>query len=395
MNPKNITFLIGAGASANTIPTVDHMVERIKGYAGYLKSVGIELIHNEGKWKYPHSLHDKIGVLNNLASDLDWLANQSINHQTIDTLARKYYLNNDYQNLKKLKRILIVFFKLEQLLLKPDFNFKDGESKNSFKKMPEQRYDALISAIARKTSCGLVLPKNVKILSWNYDIQFELALTNYSQHNSLVQIRKEFQILPNVDTYNEVNKLPVDKNRFSMVKLNGTALWESNYKVKKHEVPKTLFDKESLGKSENELLGELIEQYNNLYPDNNLKMDDSLKYFNFSWEMDDTFQDKYPGYNMNIKAAHEIAEQTEILVVIGYSFPLFNREIDKSLLTTMGRCLKKVYIQDLNPEPIQTIMQNSVERFQMPAVKGLPNITFVPINETRQFFLPYEFTTEL
>jgi hypothetical protein len=51
------------------------------------------------------------------------------------------------------------------------------------------------------------------------------------------------------------------------------------------------------------------------------------------------------------------------LVVIGYSFPVFNREIDNRLIGKMAK-LTKVYIQDANPERIKSTMVNAFERFQ-------------------------------
>jgi len=42
-------------------------------------------------------------ILKNLTDDLKWLYNQAVNHQTVDTLAKKYYLtgNRDLIKLKK------------------------------------------------------------------------------------------------------------------------------------------------------------------------------------------------------------------------------------------------------------------------------------------------------
>jgi hypothetical protein len=56
-----------------------------------------------------------------------------------------------------------------------------------------------------------------------------------------------------------------------------------------------------------------------------------------SWE-----HNRNSGY---YKALKKSIDSTEILVVIGYSFPFFNREIDRLLLKESMPNLKKVYFQ--------------------------------------------------
>ena len=54
-------------------------------------------------------------ILKNLTDDLKWLYNQAVNHQTVDTLAKKYYLTGN-RDLIKLKKTLIAFFQISQLV---------------------------------------------------------------------------------------------------------------------------------------------------------------------------------------------------------------------------------------------------------------------------------------
>jgi len=49
-------------------------------------------------------------------------------------------------------------------------------------------------------------------------------------------------------------------------------------------------------------------------------------------------------------------KDTEVLVVIGYSFPFFNREVDRKIIGEMKN-LKKVYFQDKNPHNIKLRFQ--------------------------------------
>jgi hypothetical protein len=65
----------------------------------------------------------------------------------------------------------------------------------------------------------------------------------------------------------------------------------------------------------------------------------------FAWEKirfeDDVIKDTISNIN-----------DTQVLVIIGYSFPYYNREIDRKIIGSMTN-LEKVYIQDLGPKTIK------------------------------------------
>lgn len=112
-------------------------------------------------------------------------------------------------------------------------------------------------------------------------------------------------------------------------------------------------------------------------------LNESLLYFNFSWESDQSFIDKYLGYNYNREVAIKIAEETVYLVLIGYSFPVFNRGLDKALIDSM-KSLKKVCIQDPNCESIKSIMEREFDIFKD------NKIPFQLEKNTAQFLIPFE-----
>ena len=65
----------------------------------------------------------------------------------------------------------------------------------------------------------------------------------------------------------------------------------------------------------------------------------------FAWE-DEAISSKKIFHEQRLPVAREIASQTQILVIIGYSFPFFNRDIDKVIMNTMMPSLQKIYVQD-------------------------------------------------
>jgi len=77
----------------------------------------------------------------------------------------------------------------------------------------------------------------------------------------------------------------------------------------------------------------------------------------------------------------KIIAQTDALVIIGYTFPFFNREIDRRMLQNL-KPEAKVYIQDKYPNRIK-------QNFK--AVKAdIPGVHIELKEETDQFFLPPE-----
>jgi len=84
--------------------------------------------------------------------------------------------------------------------------------------------------------------------------------------------------------------------------------------------------------SNEQLLSKVLEQYVNFV---NSAYSDGRFYLHFAWE-----QDYFN--NQSAKLFSNIAD-TKVLVVIGYSFPFFNREIDREIFRRMEK-LERIYI---------------------------------------------------
>jgi len=75
----------------------------------------------------------------------------------------------------------------------------------------------------------------------------------------------------------------------------------------------------------------------------NVEKTESL--LSFAWEDEENTSKKI--FNeQKVKVALEMATGTNILVVIGYSFPFFNRKIDQQIFYSMHNTLQKIYFQD-------------------------------------------------
>lgn len=353
---KKITYLLGAGASANAIPVVAQLFRRIN-------EIIVEL----------EKERDHIGdkeILNKIIDELKSLLRDAEGHYTIDTLARKLYLLQDFQNLKQLKNRLILYFTLEQYLFVPSVPSNDYRF---VKSAIDTRYVSFIATIANQkkkpnvhNDFSIELNKSVNVLTWNYDIQFELSLQRvFSQEKTIHHTQNSLQIYPNEFSVFETEEFNFEQNKFSIVKLNGNAIWNEQEIHGPSNVTRTIFDSYTAEKDRTILLSHFLRKYkeHEMFRGTPRQPDDPTHLFNFAWESDPDYKDKYSGHAQNLALAEKIAKETEILVVIGYSFPIFNRSIDKRIFDAMNK-LEKVYVQDLNPERIISTMENAFPVFQ-------------------------------
>lgn len=387
---SKVTYLLGAGASANTIPVVNNMVYRFEEIIHYLdrthKDLSNNVMYAQGimKTRYPEILKNQINILLNFIEDLKWLRAEASRHQTIDTLAKKYYLINS-EDLFRLKRTLVTYFTLEQLInIGPTSDRVHG-----FVKKKELRYDSFFAALLNKKDKGeLEINPNVKILTWNYDLQIELGLKNYISEGVHL-IKERYRIYPNNRSLSQPSDISNSRDSFQAVKLNGNAIW-AGPKEEKTGYNKSVFDLYNSEFDEEVLLGSILDEYKQLtVQEETLKQ--CLEYFNFSWESDDRFERKFPTYKIHQDVAVDIAKNTEILVIIGYSFPVFNRETDKRLIDSMEK-IEKIYIQDPNADNIRSTLESGFELFSNYEMRGntrgeLPVEIQTGVD---QFIIPFE-----
>lgn len=101
--------------------------------------------------------------------------------------------------------------------------------------------------------------------------------------------------------------------------------------------------------------------------------------FTFAWEKS-TKSAELLRYRMKI--SQNIVKDSDVLVVIGYSFPLFNRLIDKEIfnsLTESGK-LKKIYYQD----------PNKSGEFLKSQFNLSSDIEIISITDVDSYFIPNE-----
>jgi hypothetical protein len=337
---RQITYLLGAGASYQCLPVVDEMHDRIGAAMGWFIAQfnkAYPSFSQNGEIFRPKE-YEKLDKIN---SDLAWLMNicNTKKNFSVDTFARKLKMSGKIDEYEKLKNILSFYFIIEQK-----------------RNLPDVRYDNFWASILKSK---LEFPDNIKIISWNYDFQLELTYQGFLGTDSLQTARKTLNV-SSLESFSFG-----EPDCFGIFKLNGSATFSSE-SVKKPNYWVDNFNDIEI----DEFIKSVIESYERLQ--NNSMISNISNHLSFAWE----HQDKEPFYAHLKKAIGD----TEILVVIGYSFPFFNRDIDKLILKDfMGDRLRKVYFQapdaeDLrerflainNDESIQLVLRKDIKQFTLP-----------------------------
>ncbi len=350
-----ITYLFGAGASYNAIPVVKGMDSRIQAMFLYFESY-FKIVVNE---------------------DIVNLSNEIRENYSIDTLARKFFLKGRNKDLIKLKSLLSAYILWEQIVKPEDnsvaihidkvnirqdsyllhtnrFNYRikgNLRNRNSFLnslndedeiiKNYDYRYESFFSAIAEGQH---LLDSKYNFISWNYDNQVEIALSrifNFHKHDESSRNREMHTILD---------------NRF--YKLNGSA-GISN------------FDFEPLSRFAQEDKKHNLEGISSFLNGNDKEFENRIY---FAWEYPREFERH---------RCKDIIVNTEILVIIGYSFPQYNRKIDSEIFNCINeKKIKKIIVQDTSQN-----VSNIVQRIEAILPHGI-NVKPIPYTDLELFYIP-------
>ena len=340
----NITYLIGAGASANCLPCVNQIPQRLgelsRLFSGHTLPERFDgkqylpKIKNDDDWNYYKQL---------IVNDLTYLKEKSTEYTTIDTYAKYLYLIGNNKEYKKILQLLSYFFIVEQIIRRPD-----------------NRYMTFFANILDRSE---PFPNNINILSWNYDSQFEIAYEKFNVQHKLV-----------VGTQQDKSY-----KQYKLINLNGVATFDvlegNSTDISKY--------RNNVLKDINPFSNSLPEIFEVLYKLIILYVDCVSDYDNEkpTSKLSFAFEGEYSLHNEVYRRIDEIIENTNALVIIGYTFPFFNRNIDRRVLQNL-KSGTKVYIQDIYPERIK---QNFGA--VMPNIKD-ENILLQ--SDVSQFFLPPE-----
>jgi hypothetical protein len=342
---KRITYLLGAGASYYSHPIWKEQGEKM-----------IELAEKyiDEKFKDFENLSPRIHVdkLNRALYEIGVFGKKSLKYGTIDTYAKKLFLNESHPELLRLKYAVSMFFTLWQLT-----NDNNLKSRNGFNfEEIDRRYLSLMAAITEKNDRqGIKIKDNIKFVTWNYDLQLELAFKAFTHDNSswdFVDQNLGFRM-------NSKFERPLQ-----ICHLNG---YHGSYITDNKEID---FHNYSQSKDIKEIL-EKLEYMAESVDRRQINFHDTI---NYAWE-------NSPIASKTREVAKNIFQETDILIIIGYSFPNFNKEIDKTLFEKLKGRNTTIYYQD--PNASETLLRQLVNQEETKFI--------CEKSKTDVFILPYEF----
>ena len=318
---KVFLYLLGAGASSQVLPLASTFSERLTAFANDLKKAGP---------KKPRA-SDADPVWGNdrdyLFDAVNWLATEPSHHFSVDTFAKKLFFRGNIQYLKKLKAVLSAYLVIEQ-------------SRNHV----DRRYDAFFASILKFDSSRRVsLPEHLRILTWNYDTQLEKAFYGFcDNHDMVIQDVAFSNRIYRINGRCGTNPPGRIGNSFRAI-LNSTnkPAWEAGI---------------------------------NLYKEYMAEPSSPEPEIHFAWE--DPTQNKLK--NVGRKLLPEVTD----LVVIGYSFPYFNREIDDIIFKQFDN-LFRVYLQF--PDGIHASIEERIKKLL------IKEVNVIRVTSTDLFFIPDDF----
>ncbi|MCX8492425.1 MAG: hypothetical protein ORN54_15315 [Cyclobacteriaceae bacterium] len=337
-----VTFLLGAGASAKALPTVkststtEGLYKRLKDFADNLEKDN------------PQILDSYKSFVSSMVADISWLADNSFKFGTPDTFAKFLYLQ-ERKSLPRLKNALSFYFTVEQFI------------NNKF----DDRALIFLTTVMQRNN---IFPTNIKILNWNYDSQIQLAADVFRQEKFHIG-QGTVHSPPLVGYYPSLGHSfytnnATDLEETAMVHLNGIAGYYFN---------------EQLSTTLNLFLNQKPKDINEIIE--KLLTDKQHKHtlLTFAWERDTEAANIL---RARIEMAKKVAAASDILVIIGYSFPFFNREIDKNIFDSLKESgkLKRIFYQD--PYKTSDFLKN---QFDLP-----DTIEIIHITEKDNYFVPNE-----
>jgi hypothetical protein len=189
---KRITYLLGAGSSYQACPIWKEQGEKMCELAKYfLPTATFQLSEKESYQKDIEKMFWNMGMLGTKANEFG----------TIDTYAKKYYLNDSLYELEDLKTSVSLFFTIWQSLddkkFKQDINLNPVKTFDRFRTI-DQRYIGLLSTCLEKKAGQNrpVLNENIHFITWNYDLQLEYAYKLFCDNMEWGDVNKHFSFMP-------------------------------------------------------------------------------------------------------------------------------------------------------------------------------------------------------
>lgn len=320
-----ITYLTGAGASANSIPTVSTF---------FSCDTSINFIEGLKIASKKHLGNRRSQIAIELIKEFE-SASRSSSPDTHASSIRHF--EERYVNFKSIIASIVLL--------------------SEFKSGLDRRYDNLFHALIDEPKKLDLSSEKSAFITWNYDSQLETALS--------VRTNCSIHILKN-KLYSE----SYSTDKISIIKLNSKALQADSIGSENSKIQYNLggFNGDTIEQRFADYLVELSHAGNN-------KLHEMI---NYSWDR--------RGANDALTDACRIMNETTELVIIGYSFPSFNRIEDYELLNSLHSDAI-IYLQ-CNGNASESGNKITQSRLQGLFKFRLKNM-IQPMYDSTQFYVPF------
>ncbi len=351
----NITYYLGAGASYHSVPIQNALGDKM---FDYFELKYFPRSFEKGEYRKPYDF-DKIKIETLppervVFRNISFFGQKALEYGSIDTYAKKLWLNQPHNNIEldllksSVNHFFTIWQKVDRELWKKGSALPSGLYTDI-----DSRYITLLASILEKNSNGPYLPSNINFITWNYDLQIEYAFSKFLLSKNWSEIEKRLHFLPTPDS---------EGPRLQICHLNGL----SGYYLSSNK------HRRILGSDDSMSFDALINTLTELNQSDSRGEKDLSGVINYAWEEDNPFVTR-----VRNDAIH-ILEQTDVLVIIGYSFPPFNRASDRMLFKNLGegcrivnQCpgakkeiFKSVLGERFNPDNVELVEE--VDKFHLP-----------------------------
>lgn len=320
---KELTYILGAGASYQSIPVVKSFPSRFNAFANYLLSTSNDV----------HVIVDgnKTEIFKNAYSVVFKIYESFRVHQSFDTYFKKLYHTGQTDEIRLAKKALNLYFIWEHLSIEAKEPQTKYESYFWKQAMVDKRYDALIAGLLKPKSGKSEPYCPINFITWNYDMNLFMSLKNYF-------LPKESfgDFFKNINT--RENKWQIE-DKVSVINMNGY-FYCSNLSF--------LADLTTLKTNKIEIHEVLYKKLEGNYFSPQV-IDTDSELIKFAWE---SSSETILGKLACVVEAKQKILSSENIVIIGYTFPLYNRLIDLEYLNGPDLKNKTLYIQDPNATEI-------------------------------------------
>ncbi|TGN14003.1 hypothetical protein [Leptospira ilyithenensis] len=337
-------YYLGAGASAKAIPVVNHLSNRMTAFKGYLSNtINLSDYIFSSESRIPLTPEE---VKEKFLKSIDHVVEKS-GKNSIDNYARKLWEAKKTEEYDQLKATLSCYLLLEQSKADEQYDIID------------HRYDHWLTKITNREQGIPYLKPRFKVISWNYDLQIEKALEELCQFELGSPHYEKWGVYPKMGRYNNGS---LTDNEISIVKVNGSTGSYLNAGEVNSLLKSTFreFDAKSV-------LNALEIYYKFSHSQPSIK-----QLFFFAWE-------KVPMAQQGIEIAKTISKKAKELIVIGYSFPDYNKDMDVEILKEMTS-LESIYLQ---------VRDDKIEHVRTAMESIFPDIKITVDMKIEQFHVPY------